>query len=270
MTFSMSIILYLITGSFAGILAGLLGVGGGAIVVPALAFIFLKNGMPTEQIMHVAIGTSLTAMIFTSFSSTISHHKYNRVDWIAFKRLVPGILIGVIIGAILSTKMPTNVLSIIFAIYLIYISIQMLLKKNKTENQSRKTQEVNNTNFMMTSGGIMIGMLSGLLGIGGGTLTIPLLTHFGRTIYRAIGTSAACGFFITIIGTITFMLLSKNISNLPSGSIGFIYLPAAIGIAITSSICAPIGSRISGKLSPKILTRCFSVLLLVVAAKMLI
>ena len=101
MTFSMSIILYLITGSFAGILAGLLGVGGGAIVVPALAFIFLKNGMPAEQIMHVAIGTSLTAMIFTSFFSTLSHHKYGRVDWNAFKNLVPGILLGVILGAIL-------------------------------------------------------------------------------------------------------------------------------------------------------------------------
>ncbi len=270
MTFSMSIILYLITGAFAGILAGLLGVGGGAIVVPALAFIFLKSGMPAEQIMHVAIGTSLTAMIFTSFFSALSHHKYGRVDWIAFKKLVPGILLGVILGAVLSTKMPTNILSIIFAIYLIYIALQMFLKKAKKEELTQKNSEIKESYIKLASGGVMIGMLSGLLGIGGGTLTIPLLTHLGRTIYKAIGTSAACGFFITIIGTITFMLLSSNIPNLPSGSIGFIYLPAAIGIAITSSICAPIGSKISGKLSPKMLTRCFSILLIVVAIKMLI
>ncbi len=270
MTFSMSIILYLITGSFAGILAGLLGVGGGAIVVPALAFIFLKSGMPEEQIMHVAIGTSLTAMIFTSYFSALSHHKYGRVDWNAFKRLVPGILLGVILGAFLSTKMPTNILSIIFAIYLIYIALQMFLKKDKKETQNQKIPEIKDNNILIASGGIMIGLLSGLLGIGGGTLTIPLLTHFGRTIYKAIGTSAACGFFITIIGTITFIFLSTNVPNLPNGSIGFIYLPAAIGIAITSSICAPIGSKISGKLSPKILTRCFSILLIVVAVKMLI
>jgi uncharacterized protein len=271
MTLSTSIILYLITGSFAGILAGLLGVGGGAIVVPALAFIFLKSGMPVEQVMHLAIGTSLTAMIFTSFFSALSHHKYGRVEWSAIKKFIPGILVGVIIGSFLSTKLPTKILSIGFAIYLLFIAIQMLLKKEKKENQAQqKNSTIKETNIVMASGGVLIGVLSGLLGIGGGTLTIPLLTHLGKSIHKAIGTSAACGFFITIFGTVSYIFLSANIPNLPKGSLGFIYLPAAFGVAIMSSICAPIGSKISGSLSPKILTRCFSIMLIVIAINMLI
>lgn len=271
MTLSISIILYLITGAISGILAGLLGIGGGAIIVPALAFIFLKSGIPVEQVMHLAIGTSLMTMIFTLFFSALSHHKYGRVEWSSFKKFIPGILIGAILGTLLSTRLPTKILSMVFAVYLLFIALQMLFKKEKKENSvQQKKSPLKDTNVVMTSGGIMIGLLSGLLGVGGGTLTIPFLTFLGRTIHKAIGTSAACGFFTTIIGTISYIFLSADIPNLPNGSIGFIYLPAAIGVAITSSICAPIGSKISGHLSPKILIKCFSILLIAIALKMLI
>ncbi|KAB8028583.1 sulfite exporter TauE/SafE family protein [Fluviispira multicolorata] len=270
MTFTISIILYLLTGSIAGILAGLLGIGGGAIVVPALAYIFLKSGMPTEHIMHLAIGTSLTAMIFTSLFSTQSHHKFARVEWNVVKKFVPGIIIGVILGALFSTKLPTHTLTIIFGIYLLFIAIQMFFKKDKKENISQNKPFLKESNATMAGGGVLIGLLSGLLGVGGGTLTVPFLTYLGKSMHKAIGTSAACGFFITIVGTISFILLSTHASNLPKGTIGYIYLPAALGITLMSSICAPIGSKISGSLSPKILSKCFSILLMAVALKMLI
>lgn len=268
MTLTMSFILYLITGVVAGILAGLFGIGGGVIVVPVLAYIFFKRGMPTEQIIHLAIGTSLTAMIFTSFFSTYTHHKYKRVEWNTVKRFIPGIAIGVFTGVFLSTKLPTNILSNIFIVYLIFIATKMLFKKDEKENHLHKNQIIKESNFVMVGGGMMIGMISGLLGVGGGTITIPFLTYYGRSIHKAIGTSAACGFFITIIGTLCFILLTANVPNLPKGSIGFIYLPAAFGIALTSSIFAPIGSKLSGKLSPKILTRCFAIFLMLIALKM--
>ena len=269
MVFCTSMILYLLIGAVSGILAGLLGVGGGVIVVPTLAYVFLNSGFSPVQTMHAAIGTSLTSMICTSFFSTWSHHHYQRVDWVVFKRLIPGIFVGVIVGAMLSTQMPARSLTTLFALYLLYIALNLILKKNKEEREEQQVISMKDTSLKMGLGGLGIGLLSGLLGIGGGTVTVPLLTHFGLSIHRAIGTSAACGFFITIIGTMSFMLFTLHVSGLPSGSIGYVYLPAAMGVAFSSSVCAPIGSKISGKLSATILTRCFSMLLFIVAIKML-
>ncbi|WP_186648046.1 sulfite exporter TauE/SafE family protein [Fluviispira vulneris] len=267
MSFSLCIILYLLTGSIAGILAGLLGIGGGAIVVPSLAFIFLHSGMPKEHIMHLAIGTSLTAMFFTSFFSSYSHHKKGRVEWDILLKTAPGICLGVFVGAFFSARMNTETLTIVFAIYLIFISIQMFLKKDKVTEKKTLFKESKST---LASGGVIIGLLSGLLGVGGGTLTVPFLTYLGKSVHKAIGTSAACGFIITIVGTICFTLLSGEAKNLPEGTIGFIYLPAALGVTVMSSIFAPIGAKISGQLSPKVLLKCFSILLLAVAVKMLV
>ena len=268
MTLTTSIILYLITGSFAGLLAGLFGLGGGVIIVPALAFIFLKYGLPVEYIMHLAIGTSLTVMIFTSFFSSMSHYKHDRVEIAAIKKLLPGILIGAIIGSYFSTRMPTKALSTIFAIYLLIIAIQMFFKREKKETIDNKKQFLKETPIIISILGFLIGTLSGILGVGGGTIAVPFLTSLGKSIHKAIGISAACGLFTSILGTISHILLSNSVANLPEGSFGFIYMPAGICIAITSSIFAPIGSKMSGKLSPKFLTKCFAVLLLLISIKM--
>lgn len=268
MTLTLSIILYLITGAFVGISAGLFGIGGGTIIIPVLSFLFLKEGFSQVHTMHLAIGTSLITMIFTSFASTLSHHSFKRVDWNIFKKMVFGIFIGVVFGTFLSTKLNSKLLSIIFGTYLLFISFQLFFKSYNESNKINLIKKI--SNLKMTFGGLIIGSISGLLGVGGATFLIPFLTHLGKNIHFAIGTSSVCSFFIAVFGTINIILFTSHIPNLPSGAIGFIYLPAAICIATTSTIFAPIGSKISGKMSPKTLTRYFSIFLFIIAIKMFI
>ncbi|APJ04686.1 sulfite exporter TauE/SafE family protein [Silvanigrella aquatica] len=269
MSFELSFFLYLLAGCGAGLMSGLLGLGGGVIVVPMLTFIFLHSSINPDIVIHLAIGTSLTAMIFTTLSATIAHNKLKRVEWNVLKKFAPGIILGVITGVLLSNSFDKKRLTIIFGIYLIFIATQMLFKKDPPLNSPTKPKLVKENTFTFSIGGIFIGLISGILGVGGGTLIIPFLTYFGRDMHKAIGTSAALGFFITIFGTIIFILLSSGNSNLPKGAIGFIYLPAVLGVSITSILFAPIGSKISVKLSPKILKRCFAILLYLISLKLL-
>jgi len=259
-------LIYLLIGAFAGSMSGLLGVGGGIVVVPALAFAYSHLGMPAEQIMHIAAATSLAAMIFTTSSSVIAHQRKGGVLWSVWRILLPGILIGTVIGAILASFLPTRLLSILFGVFLLLILIRMFMMV--APPAGRKLPKRIWT-FLVS---LIIGTKSGLFGVGGGVLTVPFLSYSNIPMRQAAGTSAACGLPIAIIGTISVIFTGHlhNPGGLGPQYFGYIYLPAAIGVAIASTLCSQIGAHFSHRLPTKILKRFFAIFLFVTAINLIL
>jgi len=254
----------MLLGAIAGLLAGLFGLGGGVIIVPALVWLFSTQHFPDESIMIMAVATSLATIILTSVSSVISHSRFGAVIWKQVFRLTPGILFGAGIGAVIADFIDTNALRWFFICYLFYVAIHMALQK-KPLNNSKKVDK-----WLDYLAGIGIGFLSSLLGIGGGTLTVPYLAGRQVPMKNAVAISSACGLPIAISGTIIYSLLGWNKTLLPDWSLGYIYLPTLSGIAICSILTAPLGAKLAHKLSTKKLKRYFSVVLFLIAIKMMI
>lgn len=256
------IVMYLAVGLIAGVLAGLLGVGGGVVIVPMLVFCFTKQGINPEQIMHMALGTSLASIIFTSISSFMSHHRRGAVEWSIVKRIVPGILVGTFGGTFIASRLSTGFLKGFFCIFLYTVATQMLL--NKKPKASR--------NLPATPGmfgvGSVVGVVSALVGIGGGSLSVPFMLWCNVTAHRAIGTSAAIGFPIAIAGAVGYIVNNLHSVGLPPYSLGFVYLPALVGIVVSSVFTAPLGVKLAHSLPVDKLKRIFAVFLYVVATKM--
>jgi uncharacterized protein len=251
--------LYLILGAFVGTLAGLLGVGGGLIIVPILATIFITNGLPAELIMHLALGTSLSSILFTSISSVYSHHQHHAVNWNRAIKLTPGILLGAWLGGIFASKLSGDILKPMFAVFELLVAAYMLwVNKVKSHNNAPSL-----LNFS-SSGGI-IGFISSIVGIGGGSLTVPWLMWHGSSIHKAIATSAAVGFPIALGGTLSYLYSGWNHSHLPQYTLGFIYLPALICIILSSVVFAPYGASLAHKLDVNKLKRLFAFLLVILA-----
>ncbi|WP_243545485.1 sulfite exporter TauE/SafE family protein [Pseudodesulfovibrio tunisiensis] len=259
-----TIILYVALGGVAGILAGLLGIGGGLVIVPMLAFAFPAQGFAHEHIQHLALGTSLATIIFTSMSSVRAHHSRGAVDWKTFWRITPGIITGTYLGSVIAGSLSTNFLKGFFAIFLYFVAANMLLgAKPKGSRQLPGTAGI----FGVGNG---IGIFSALVGIGGGTLSVPFLSWCNVAMHTAIGTAAAIGLPIAISGTIGYIVSGWNATNLPDYTIGYIYLPALLGIIVTSTLTAPLGARLAHSLPVGKLKKIFAILLLVVATRMLI
>ena len=256
--------IYLALGAIAGILAGLLGIGGGLVIVPMLVFYFTGLDMPHEHIMHIALGTSLASIIFTSISSCFAHHRRGAVHWDIVLRITPGIIVGTLLGAYIASLMSTNLLKGFFGIFLYYVAIQLLLDK-----QPKPTRELPGHAGMFGVGNI-VGIVSSLMGIGGGSLTVPFMVWCNITVHHAIGTSAAIGFPIAVAGTVGYILTGLNVSGLASYSIGYVYLPTLLGVVSASMLTAPLGVRLAHWLPVAKLKRIFAVLLLLVGTKMLI
>jgi uncharacterized membrane protein YfcA len=256
--------IYMGLGAVAGILAGLMGIGGGLVIVPMLVFCFAGLGMPHEHIMHIALGTSLASIIFTSISSFMAHHRRGAVNWDIVRRIVPGIIVGTLLGAYIASLMSTNLLKGFFGIFLFYVAIQFLLDK-----KPKPTRELPG-HVGMFGVGNSIGIVSSLMGIGGGTLSVPFMTWCNIHIHQAIGTSAAIGFPIAVAGTVGYILTGQQVVGLPSSSIGYVYFPALFGIVCASMLTAPLGVRLAHWLPVPKLKRIFAVLLLVVGAKMVL
>jgi len=255
--------LYPVFGLFAGLLAGLLGVGGGIVIVPALVFIFSSAGLPAEHIMQMALGTSLGTIMFTSISSFRAHHLRGAVDWGIVRKITPGILIGTFSGSYLAARLSTNVLKGFFAVFLLYVATQMLL--DIKPKPSRVLPGVPG----LTGAGVVIGGVSSLAGIGGGTLSVPFLGWCNTPLRLAIGTSAAIGFPIALAGTIGYLVNGLAARNLPDYSLGFIYLPALAGVALVSILTAPLGAKLAHTLPVPTLKRFFAVFLYLVAGRMI-
>lgn len=254
--------LYLGLGAVAGVLAGLLGIGGGLVIVPMLVFALSWQGVAPEHLMHLALGTSLASIIFTAVSSSLSHHRRGAVRWEVVGRIVPGVLLGTFAGTFLAALLSTGFLQIFFALFLYFVAWQML--SGRKPNPGRELPGAAGT----SAAGGLIGVFSSLVGIGGGTLSVPFMTWCNIGLHQAIGTSAAIGFPIAVAGTLGYAVNGWQAADLPAWSLGFIYLPALAGIVAASVLTAPLGVRLAHSLPVARLKKIFALLLLAVATRM--
>jgi uncharacterized protein len=259
----MDYFIYLLAGALAGVLSGLFGVGGGLIIVPILTFLFARMGFPEQHIMHMALGTSLASIIFTSISSTWAHHNNGHVDWMVVRRISAGVVLGTLMGATLAASLLTYWLIMIFAIFVFIIATQLTL--SWAPNAKRRLPGRPATNLI----GAAIGALSSLVGIGGGTLSVPILIYCNIVVKRAIGTSAAIGLPIAIAGTLGFAYQGWKTNELPAYSLGYVYLPAVIGIVLMSIFTAPLGVKLAHRLAAHTLKKAFALLLYLISLKMI-
>ena len=232
--------IYAMTGAFAGLMAGILGIGGGMIIVPALVYIFHHTQIiPSSMEMHVAAGSSFAIMLFTGQASVRAHYRQGAVLWHVYGLLWPTLVIGAISGALLAARLPTHWLKIIFGIVLLGIGINMLLKIKVSRPHNLPPTWINRLI------GFIIGFKSGLLGIGGGAVIVPYLSYYGVDTRKIPGVSALCTFTVAAIGTVTVMYTGHNLVGLPAYTTGFIYWPAVLWVAIPSVLFAPIGARLT-------------------------
>jgi len=257
-------LLYLATGVFAGFLAGLLGVGGGLVIVPVLVFIFAAQHFPPEQIMHLALGTSLASIMFTSISSLRTHHAHGAVNWVVVRGITPGIIAGTLAGTMLAAQLSTVFLKVFFVVFLYYVATQMMLNI-----KPKPSRELPGAVGMFGAGGV-IGAVSSLVGIGGGTLSVPFMTWCNIKLHQAIGTSAAIGFPIAVAGAVGYTANGWGHDALPTYSLGFVYLPALMGLVVASVLTAPFGARLAHRLPVAKLKKFFALLLFVLGTRMLV
>lgn len=258
-----SLLLYAVVGAFAGVLAGLFGVGGGLIIVPALVFVFAGQQVSGEVAVHLAIGTSLATIVFTSLSSIRAHHRRGAVLWPVVLRLAPGIVVGVWLGAGVAKLLPAQALRGVFGVFELLVALQMAFSRPPAPHRSLPG------GAGMFAAGSLIGGVSALVGIGGGSLTVPFLLWCRITMQRAVATSSACGLPIALAGALGFAVTGWNAPGLPAWSSGFIYWPALLGIALFSVLTAPLGARLAHNLSPARLKLFFAAFLAVLGLKML-
>lgn len=256
---------YFAAGAVAGTLAGLFGIGGGMIIVPVLVLVFTQQGINAEVIMHLALGTSLTTIVATALSSVIAHHRRGAVEWPLVVKLIPGIALGAVLGGGLADLMSRDLLQQVFAIGALLIALRMLF----IAGQPAGTANLPGPLGLLLAGNF-IGAISALCGIGGGTLTVPYLTHYRVPMTQAVATAAACGLPIALFGSLSFMFFGWSNSLNPAYSSGFVYWPAAVGVAGASVCFAPLGARLAHSLPAATMKRLFALLLLAVGVAMLL
>lgn len=257
------IIAFLVLGAVVGFMAGLLGIGGGGIMVPALTTIFLAQGVAVEQVVHMALGTSMASIVMTSFASMRAHHKRGAVQWSIVKIMAPGVVIGTFGATFLAASMKSAQLAIFFAVFMAYVSIQMVVDKKPKPSQ----QIVGNQGLF--GGGLFIGIVSALVSIGGGSLTVPFLVWQNVDLKKAIATSAAIGFPLSIAGTIGYMLNGILQEGSAGLQLGYVYLPAVVLISLVSFFTAPWGAKMAHNLPVSKLKKIFALLLMALSIKML-
>lgn len=255
---------YLAVGALAGFLAGLLGVGGGLIIVPSLTVLFSSQHFPQTHLLHLALGTSLATIMFTSVSSLRAHHAHGAVNWKIVRRIAPGIVIGTLLGSGLAAQLSSSTLALFFAVFVSFAATQILLDiKPKPSRQLPGSAGT----FLV---GIIIGIIFSLVGGGGAILSVPFMLYCNIKTHDAIGTSAAIGFPIAISGAAGYILTGLAQENLPPLSLGFIYLPALLGLMVTSVFTAPFGAKLTHRMPVERLKKIFAVFLYIIAAKMLV
>lgn len=255
--------IYLALGAVVGFFAGLLGVGGGGIMVPALTALFAAQGLPFEHLVHVSLATSMAAIVVTSASSLRAHQRHGAIQWPIVKGITPGILVGTFGAALIAAYIPSLALAIFFVVFMAYVAVQMWL--NIKPKPSRQLPSP----LGLTGVGLVIGGISALVAIGGGSLSVPFMTWCNVKIQQAIATSAAIGLPIAIAGTIGYLVSGWGVQGLPPYTFGFIYLPAALTIALVSFFTAPLGAKLAHRLPVATLKKLFALLLIGLSLKML-
>ena len=254
---------FLLLGSFTGFAAGLLGIGGGMLMVPFLTFLLGMSHFPPALIVHAAIATSLSTIMFTSLSSVRAHHQRGAVLWPVVKLLAPGILIGSWIGPWIGSVLPSQGLALFFAVFVSFSATQMLI-----DIKPATVRDLPNAPGMLGMG-VLTGLLAGLVGAGGGFISVPFMTWCNVRIQNAVATSAALGFPIAFAGTLSNIYFGLHEPDLPAGSLGFIYVPALLVISLASVLTAPLGAKLAHALPVKSLKKIFAGLLYAIAAYML-
>ena len=250
-------------GIVTGTLAGLFGLGGGTLIVPGLFYLFSFMDLPEESLMHLAAGTSMSIMIFTSAASTWAHQSKGNIKWEILKKMIFIILIGAVIGRFFSHSLPTELLEVIFGVFLVLVSIKILIGFKPQTNENF-IPGIAITNFM----GFLIGFKSGVLGVGGGSLSVPFLLYCGLPMKQASGTSASFTLPIAIMGTLAVLFLGSDHTVIP-GAISYIYLPAVVMVAPFTMMGAPIGAHLAQIIPAQKLRRFFALCLFLASLKML-
>lgn len=257
-------LIYLMLGSVAGFLAGLFGIGGGLIIVPVLIFSFSAQGISTEILVHMAVGSSLAAIIFISVSSMRTHHAKEAVCWALFRPMAGGIVVGTVIGVVTVAELSGRMLQNVIGVFTLCVAVQMALELAPKPGRSSPPT------FGLAGAGGFIGWASAIFGIGGGTLVVPFLTYCNVTMRKAVGTSAACGLPIAVAGALSNMVVGSREADLPEYAIGFVYLPAVLGIVLTSVPFARLGALLAHRLAPKLLRRIFALMLALIGLRFLL
>ncbi|WP_426415292.1 sulfite exporter TauE/SafE family protein [Aestuariirhabdus sp. LZHN29] len=254
---------YAMLGVFAGIMAGMLGIGGGVIIVPALIFIFDWQGFSPDVIVISAVATSLGTIIFTSVSAAWAQIKRGAVDWVIFRRWVLLVVVGSFFSGFIAQQMQPLVLKMAIALFLLLVSLIMLSKW--VPNPSRQMPGAFGTSVL----GLLSGVVSGLAGIGGGNIMVPLMVFFNVAMQRAAATASALGFPLATVGAFGYVVSGWGSQKL-EWSLGYVYLPAMLTIATFTVLMAPIGVALAHRMPAPVLKRCFGAVLLIVSARMLI
>ncbi|HDK37538.1 MAG TPA: sulfite exporter TauE/SafE family protein [Thiolapillus brandeum] len=239
-----------------------MGIGGGLVVVPGLLLLFHMQDFAPAFLSHIAIGSSLAIIVPTALSSLWAHHQRGAVDWSVVLKLTPGLMLGAVAGAWLASLFSTDLLKILFGLFLFVVAFQML---SGVTPKSGRLRYQNSAMFLPV--GALIGAVSGLVGIGGGTMTVPFLVWRGKPLPKAVATSAACGLPIAVAGAIGFMLMGSRIEM--AAATGFVYWPAVLIVGLFAVLTAPLGAHLAHDLPVSLLKKGFALLLLVVGLRLL-
>lgn len=255
-------IAYLLMGLFVGFFAGLLGIGGGLILVTLMVYLFTLQGFPEDRLLHLALGTSLASIVFTSISSFLAHHKRGAVRWDMVQIAGPGLILGTLLGTVVADQLRSKYLAIFFVVFVYFSAVQMFadMKPKPARQLPGKAG--------LSLAAIVVGVISSLVGVGGGVITIPLMTLCNVPMRQAIGTSAGFGLPIAVAGAIGFIVTGLGKEHLPAMSIGYVYLPALIGIVIGTSVTVPWGARMAHSVPVPKLKKIFAVILFILATRM--
>ncbi|MBM7073822.1 sulfite exporter TauE/SafE family protein [Shewanella sp. 202IG2-18] len=255
----------MILGAFVGFIAGLLGIGGGLIVVPALMYLLPKAGIQPQFVPIIAIATSLANMVLTTFSAATAHYRRRNISLDVAKVLVPGILIGALFSGTIASYIPADHMKKIFAVFVILMAINMA-RPIKAEGAEGALP----SKAVLLGLTIVIGIVSGVLGIGGGVMVIPMLCYFGLQMQKAVGLSSLVSLCVALAGSVGYIIAGWDVTGLPSGTIGYIYIPALLGIAVTSTIVAPLGVKAAMTWPTKKLKLFFAIFLALVGLELII
>jgi len=263
MTFDLWWLAYPLLGIVVGFLAGLFGIGGGSIMVPMLTSLFLVQGFPREQVVHMALGTSMAAIVLTSVSSFRAHHARGAVNWEIVRRITPGILAGTFFGTFIASHLDTVPLAVFFACFLGFVASQLLCDIKPKPSRELPSR------FGMIVVGLFIGFISALVAIGGGSLSVPFMIWCNVEARRAIGTSAAIGFPIALAGTVGYLVNGGTVEGMPPYTLGYIHLPALALVGGVSVLAAPLGAACAHRMPVVRLRKFYAGMLILLALKML-
>lgn len=254
---------YLLLGLFVGLFAGMLGIGGGPMLVPLMVIMFSAQQFPEDRMLHLALGTSLATIVFTSLSSIRAHHKRDAVRWDIFRNAALGLVSGAILGAFLADWLNSRYLAIVFVIFVSYSAVQLM-----RDSKPKATRQLPGRTGMASASGV-IGIFSSMVGAGGGVVTIPLMVTCNVPMRNAVGTSPALGLPIALAGAAGYIYSGLGEDYLPPLSLGYVYLPALIGIVAGTFITVPLGAKLAHSMPVSLLKRSLAIILFVLAARML-